>query len=214
LLTVTAQVALNPLNVDAVIVAVPGATPVTTPAVVTVATAGLLLIHVTVLLLALAGNTVAMSVSLPPTPIEVVDLFKVMPVGLINTTVTTQVADNPLKVVPVMVAVPADTPVTTPAVVTVATPGALLTQVTVLFNALAGVMVAVNVVDSLTLMVVDEGDMLIPVGTTLVTVIDDVAVKPFTVVAVMVAVPADTPVTSPVALTLATAGLLLTQVTA
>ena len=59
----------------AVIVASPAATPVTTPSV-TVATASLLLVHVTVLSVAFSGNTVAVSVSLSPTVIVVVLLFK------------------------------------------------------------------------------------------------------------------------------------------
>jgi hypothetical protein len=47
-------------------VATPRDTAVTTPSLSTVATAGLLLVHVTSLKVALAGNTVAVSVSVLP----------------------------------------------------------------------------------------------------------------------------------------------------
>jgi hypothetical protein len=58
------------------------------------------------------------------------------------------------------------------------------------------------------------GDTLMPVTRIGLTVITLVAVlEPSCVVTVMVAVPTDTPVTSPVALTVATAVLLLLQVT-
>jgi hypothetical protein len=58
------------------------------------------------------------------------------------------------------------------------------------------------------------GDTLTPVTNIGLTVITLVAVlEPSAVVTVIVAVPTDTPVTSPVALTVATAVLLLLQVT-
>ena len=61
-------------------------------------------------------------------------------------TVTTQVAVLlPSSVVAVMVAVPGATAVTLPLVSTVATPGALLSQVTDLSVALSGVMAAIRV---------------------------------------------------------------------
>ena len=65
--TVTTQVAVYPPSaVFTVIVAVPAATPVTTPDELTVATEVLLLVHVTLLLVALAGDTVAVSVVVEP----------------------------------------------------------------------------------------------------------------------------------------------------
>ena len=58
------------------------------------------------------------------------------------------------------------------------------------------------------------GDTLTPVTNIGLTVITDVAVRaPSAVVTVMVAVPTEIPVTNPVALTVATAVLLLLQVT-
>ena len=58
------------------------------------------------------------------------------------------------------------------------------------------------------------GDTVTPVTRIGLTVMVDVAVlEPSCVVTVIVAVPTDTPVTSPVALTVATAVLLLLQVT-
>jgi hypothetical protein len=67
-LTVIADVAVNPpLTVVTVIVALPAATPDTTPAELTVATAVLLELHVTLLLVALVGTTVAVNVVVEPT---------------------------------------------------------------------------------------------------------------------------------------------------
>ena len=61
--TVTAQVAVlfDPSAALAVIVAVPLDTAVTNPVLLTVATAVLLLLHVTLLLVAFSGVTVAVS---------------------------------------------------------------------------------------------------------------------------------------------------------
>ena len=53
-----------------VIVAVPAATPVTTPAVLTVATLLLLVLQVTFLLVAVLGNTVGTNVVVPPIAID------------------------------------------------------------------------------------------------------------------------------------------------
>jgi hypothetical protein len=66
--TVTAQVAvLAPSTVVTVMVAEPAATAVTTPVELTVATLVLLLLQVTFLLVALAGDTVAVRVAVCPT---------------------------------------------------------------------------------------------------------------------------------------------------
>ena len=92
--TVTVQVAVKPLNVEAVIVAVPLPTAVTLP-FATVATEVLSEVHVTVLLSASLGVTVAVSVSEPPSSSEREELLRVMPVGLttmFSVTVTLQVA--------------------------------------------------------------------------------------------------------------------------
>jgi hypothetical protein len=142
--TVTAHVAVFvPLAVSlavTVMVAVPGAMAVTVafrPLPLTVATPGALLAHVTPWLLALDGWIVAARLpAAPPTARDIVVGFRVTPVtGCV--TVTTHVAVFvPLAVslaVTVMVAVPADSAVTVasrPLPLTVATPGALLAQVT------------------------------------------------------------------------------------
>ena len=80
-LTVTLQVAvLPPTAVFAVMVAVPAFTPFTTPELLTVATAVLLELHVTLLLGAEDGDTVAVRVDEAPVFNAIVDLFKLTPV--------------------------------------------------------------------------------------------------------------------------------------
>ena len=136
---------LLPSAVVTVIVAVPDATAVTFPAVETVATLVLLLLQVTFLFVALLGETVAVSVSVAFGANVSVVLFRLTPVtGTV--TVTAQVAVLlPSVVVTVIVAVPAAPAVTFPAVETVATLVLLLLQVTFLFVALLGEIVAVSV---------------------------------------------------------------------
>ena len=75
--TVTVQEALKlvPSLVVAVIVAVPAEIPVTTPLLFTVATAVLLERHVTVLLVALVGSTVAISWVVLPSVMVALVLF-------------------------------------------------------------------------------------------------------------------------------------------
>jgi hypothetical protein len=149
-LTVTEQVAVLSLSsVFTVMVALPVDTALTTPFADTVATEILLLLHVIALLVASAGWTVAVNVSEAPTSRESVFLFRDTPVtGIVVlplVTVTAQVAVLlPSCVVTVIVALPADTAVTTP-FVTVATEEALLLHVTLLFVAFAGKTVTVNV---------------------------------------------------------------------
>lgn len=78
----TSQVAVLPLTVVAVIVAVPAATAVTLPCFgVTVATSVLLELNVTVLSVASAGVTVATNVSFTPCARDNVVLLSVTPVG-------------------------------------------------------------------------------------------------------------------------------------
>ena len=82
--TVTVQVAVRfvPSAVVAVMVAVPLATAVTTPESLTVATEVLLLVHVTLLSVALLGITVAVSVAVCPAEVKVRDvLFSDIPVA-------------------------------------------------------------------------------------------------------------------------------------
>ena len=79
-MTVTSQVAVTSLPSLAVtvMVAVPGATAVTVP-LATVTTLALLVVHVTLLSVALSGMTVAVSVSLLPTVSVVLFLLSDMP---------------------------------------------------------------------------------------------------------------------------------------
>ena len=87
LTTLTPQVAVKlPSVVVTVIVALPSATPVTMPSA-TVATLVLLDDQVTALFSALAGATVAMSVSVSPIPMVAAFLFSVTPVTAIGANV-------------------------------------------------------------------------------------------------------------------------------
>ena len=152
---------------------------------------------------------------MPPINIEAVVGLTVTPVTSIGFTVITLVAVlEPSCVVTVMVAVPTDTPVTSPLALTVATAVLLLLQVTFWFVAFAGVMVELSCCVPPIRTEAEVGDTLTPVTSIGLTVMTEVAVlAPSAVVTVMVAVPTDTPVTRPVALTVATAVLLLLQVT-
>jgi len=143
-LTVTVQEAvLLPSAVVTVMVAVPTLTAVTKPPD-TVATAVLLLLHVTFLFVALEGSILAKRVSAPPTA-RLVDAFKDTPVTAMGLTVTVQEAVLlPSAVVTVMIAVPALTAVTKPPD-TVATAVLPLLHVTLLFVALEGSILAKRV---------------------------------------------------------------------
>ncbi len=183
----------------AVIVAVPAATAVTLPPD-TAATLLLLVVHVTVLFVALDGVMVAVSVAVPFGPSVSAVLSSLMPVtatvGL--TTVTLQVAVLPLLDFAVIVAVPAATAVTLPPD-TVATLLLLVVHVTVLLVALDGVMVAVRDAVPFGFSVSAVLFSLMPVTATvgLTTVTLQVAVLPLLDFAVIVAVPAATAVTLP-----------------
>ena len=90
--TVTAQVAVTPLPslAVAVMLAVPAATAVTSPVKAsTDATAALSLLQVTVWSVASSGVTVAVSVSVEPTLVEIAVLFSVMAVTGIVAAFTT-----------------------------------------------------------------------------------------------------------------------------
>ena len=106
----------------------------------------LLLVHVTALLLALLGDTVAVNFSVFPFTIVVLDfnptLLTATDAGLI--TVTLHVVVFPLFDFAVIVAVPAFTAVTFPFTSTLATLLLLLVHVIVLLLALLGDTVAVN----------------------------------------------------------------------
>ena len=105
--------------------------------------------------------------------------------------------------VKVQVADPAETPVTTPAFVTVAVAGLLLTHV----PPIVGDKVVVA------FMHIEEAPVILTVGEAFTVTADVVLLHPVEVsVKVKVAVPAETPVTTPASVTVATAGLLLTHV--
>lgn len=131
-------------------------------------------------------------------------------------TVTVQMAVLlPSAVVAVIVVCPAATPVTTP-LLTVAILASPVDQVTVLLVAFGGSMVAVSVVVPFTCTLAVVGFSVIPVTATASTVTVQDAVIELSVVeiAVMVAVPAATPVTLPELSTVAILLLLLVQFTA
>jgi len=212
--TVTVHVAVMPPSCVTTNMAVlPAATPVTVP-LLTVAMAVLLLNQVTFLLVALAGAIVAVKVSGVPKLIVVEFLFNETPVTGIasDCTVTVHVAVLlPSAVVAVMVAGPAFTPVTVP-LLTVAMVVSLLLQVTFWLVAVAGRTVAVRSIVPWTEMVADVGANVTPVTATTTVTVHVAVLPPSFVRAIMVAVPAATPVTVP-PLTVAMPVLLLTQVT-
>ena len=120
----------------------------------------------------------------------------------------------PSSVVTVIVAVPSATPLITPSSSTVATASLLLLQLIFLLVAFAGVIVAVNCFVLPVSTVVDVLSSEMPSTATALTVTSQDAVKlPSVVVAVIVAVPAVTPVTLPLLSTVATDVLLLLHVT-
>ena len=227
LVTVTVQVAvLLPSTVVTVIVAVPSAMAVTTPDAETVATAVLLLDHVTALFVAVLGATTAISVPVLPSSIESVVASSDTPVtdtvggggGGAAVTVTVAVAGKlPSAVVTVMVAVPAATAVTTPVGETVATAPLDVAHVTDWFVAVMGKTLAVSVPVVPATSDSEPGVSVTPVTGIVAAVTVTVAVAgklPSLVVTVMIAVPAATADTTPVAETVATAGSDVDHVTA
>nr|WP_260444785.1 hypothetical protein [Burkholderia sp. Bp8986] len=128
--------------------AVPTANPVTTPALVTVATPGLSLAHVTAALVALAGCTLAAKGDgLPAIRLSVAGetAMPVTDTGADETVTVARAVKPPSTVVAIMVAVPTATPDTTPVALTATIAGALLLQVTAGFVAWAGCTEAVSV---------------------------------------------------------------------
>src|SRR2546422_1040623 len=214
--TVMADAPLFPPLV-AVIVAVPAVSPVTSPLALTVATVALLLAQVTVRPvrgLPFASLGVAASCTVWPTCTDAV-------AGLTVTdatgTVLTVIVAEPLcpSLVAVIVDEPAGTPVTSPLPLTLATPGLPLDQAIVrpeseLPFASFGVAASGTVWPTCTDAV--AGFTVTDATGTVLTVIVAVPLCPSDV-AVIVAEPAATPVTSPLPLTVATAGLLLPQLT-
>jgi hypothetical protein len=185
-LTVIVAVLEHPLLLVYVIVVVPAATPVTTPALLTVATPVLEDVHG----FTAAGVPDPVSVVVDPT-----QTFNVPVIAGCALTVTVAVLLHPLLLVYVMIAVPAATPVTTPALLTVATP--VLDDVHGLTA--AGVPDPVSVVVDAIQMV----NVPVIVGCALtVTVV--VLLHPLLLVYVIIVVPGFTPVTTPALFTVAT----------
>jgi len=216
LVTVIAAVALLP-SLVAVMVAEPAPAPVTNPLPLTVAAAGLLDAHVTtrpVSAAPLASCGVAVSCTVWPTcRLAVAGLTVTDATG----TVDTVIAVVPLfpSLVAVIVAAPAATPVTSPLALTVAAAVLLLAHVTTrpdsgLPLASCGVAVSCTVLPAT--IVADPGLTDTDATGTSATVTDDVPFCP-SLVAVIVAAPTATPVTTPLALTVAAAGLLDAHVT-
>src|SRR6266516_4470546 len=213
--TVIAAVPLLP-SLVAVIVAGPAALPVTTPLALTVASAVLLLAQVTVRPLSgfpFASFGVAVSCTVWPT---CTDAVAGLTVTAATGTVLTVIVAEPLcpSEVAVIVAAPAATAVTSPLALTVATAVLPLDQVIVrpgseLPFASCGVAVSCTVWPTCTDAV--AGFTVTDATGTVLTVIVAVPLCP-SEIAVIVAEPAATPVTSPLALTVATAVLPLAQV--
>src|SRR5438094_323382 len=201
----------------AVIVALPPPLPCTSPLAVTLATAVVLLSHVTVRPvngLPLASFGVAVSCTVWPACTDAVLGLTVTDATGTVVTVTVAVPLCP-SLVAVIVAAPAVTPVTTPLPLTVATAVLLLPQLTGrpdngLPLASFGVAVSCTVWPTGTDAVL--GLTVTDATGTVLTVIAAVPLFP-SLVAVSVAAPTATPVACPAPFTVATAGLLLDQVT-
>jgi hypothetical protein len=178
-------------------VAVPAVTPVTTPALETVATAGLLLNQVP----PLEGDKVVVA------PTQIVLAPEILTAGCASKVTAEVVAEQfgEVPLVNVNVAVPADIPVTKPALVTVAMAGALLTHVPPLVGDKVVVEPTQIVLIPVILTTGNAVTETAPVG-------KEVQFGDVLLVNVNVAVPADTPVTTPALSTVATAGALLAQV--
>jgi hypothetical protein len=148
-LTVTAHVAvLPPSAVVTVIVAKPTATGVTTPLAETVAIVVSLLVQATFVFVAFAGVIVGVNVPAvqPAVKLKVFGLRLTLVTATGALTVTAHVAVfPPSAVVTVIVVVPTATGVTTPVLLTVATPGLELVHATAVPVAVAGASVAVRV---------------------------------------------------------------------
>ncbi|MNF95253.1 hypothetical protein D3C84_779950 [compost metagenome] len=174
----------------------------------------MLVVHVTALFDAVAGLTVAVNVAaVPPFNKLSVGWSNVTPVTKVVTVTVLDAVKLPSAVVTVIVAVPLPTGVTTP-FATVATLALLEVHVTFLFDAAAGLTVAVNVPVAPPVTRFSAGISNVTPVTGVVTVTVHVAVKlPSVVLTVIVAVPLPTGVTTPFA-TVATLALLVVHVTA
>src|SRR6266581_3376693 len=215
--TVTAAVPLFP-SLVAVIVAAPLATPVTRPPVDTAATAGALDAQVISRPdsgIPFASSSVAVSCAVCPTWMPTDTGLTLTDATGTRFTVTAALPVFP-SLVAVIVTAPAPAPVTSPVAVTVATAGVLDAQVTdrpdsTLPAASFSVVVSCRVAPTSTTAV--TGLITTDATGTFATLIVADALCP-SLVAVIVAAPAATPVTSPVVETMAIPGFEFVQVTA
>jgi hypothetical protein len=185
------EVLLQPVVADVnVNVAVPAATPVTTPAFVMVATEGLLLTHVPPVV---GDNVIVLSTQTAAGPEST---------GNARTVTAEVVFVQPVEAnVNVKVGDPGATPVTTPSLVTVANALLLLVHVPPVVGDNVIVLPTQTAAGAAT---TGRGFTV----TAVVVLLQPVDVRVY----VNVTVPSDTPVTTPAFVTVATAGLLLTQV--
>src|SRR6266699_1298111 len=215
--TVTVEVPLFP-SLVAVIVVEPAALAVTSPVALTVAVVVLLLAQVIVRpvrALPAESFVVALSCVVAPTRSPAVAALTVTEATGTFDTVTVAVALLP-SLVAVIVADPAVTPLASPVALTAATAALLLAQVIVRpvrTLPAESLVVAVSCCVAATKMLAVAGVTVTEATGTIatVTVTDAVALFP-SLVTVIVAVPAATPLTSPMLLTVAAAVLLLAQV--
>jgi len=186
---VTVAVILQPLLLVYVITLVPAETPVTTPALVTVATPGVADTH---------GFTAAGT----PDPVKFVvaptHAFSVPVIVGLAFIVTVAVILQPLLLVYVITLVPADTPVTTPALVTVATPGVADTHGFTAAGTPEPVKFVVAPTHAFSVPVIVGSAFMVTVA---------VILQPLLLVYVITLVPAETPVTTPALVTVATPGV-------
>src|ERR1035437_7897558 len=187
--TVTVAVMVQPLLLVYVITLVPAETPVTNPVLLTVATDGVADTH------ALDAAGVPEPVSCVVNPVQT---FSVPVIVGSAFTVTVAVMVQPLLLVYVITLVPAETPVTNPVLLTVATDGVADTHALDAAGVPEPVSCVVNPVQTFSVPVI--------VGSAF-TVTVAVMVQPLLLVYVITLVPAETPVTNPVLLTVATDGV-------
>jgi hypothetical protein len=201
----------------AVMLAVPTATAVTTPSAETVATAGLRELHVTARPLSVAPLASSVVAAAWPVPTAVMEFgVRLTFTEATGTTVTVieVVAVFP-SLVAVMVAVPTDTAVTRPVVLTVAAPVLLELHVTarpVSALPLASLVSAASCWVAPVTMLADKGVMVTDATGTAETVIVALPLFP-SLVAVICAVPGASAVTAPLGETVATADLSELHVT-
>jgi hypothetical protein len=185
---------IHPVEFVNVNVVLPAATPVTTPPLVTVAIAVLLLVHVPPVL--------GLNVLVDPTQIEVPPVIDTT--GFALTVIEPDVSEHVVVVlVNVNVALPAATPVTTPPFVIVAIAVLLLVHVPPVVG--LKVVVAATHIEALPVMDTTGFALIVIVGV-------GFDAHPVEFVNVNVAFPAVTPVTTPAFVTVAIAELLLAHV--